>query len=183
MNMMDQIENLYGALQGRYFGKYPGTVVSNADDLNRGRLLVRVPDVLKDQEVWARACVPYAGKKQGGKQTGLFAVPPNESAIWVEFLGGDSSKPVWVGCQWADGQTDASEAEPGTVILRNGAGHVRMTESPAQIVFEAADGSTITIGEGGITLEATEISFTANGATVKVSASGLDALGGALTVT
>ncbi len=182
MSALDQIEGLYGALQGRYFGKFKGIVVSNTDDQNLGRLQVKVPDVLGAQEVWARACVPYAGKMQGGAQTGFFAVPPDDSLIWVEFEGGDANYPIWVGCQWAPGQTDSADAVPGVVVLRNGAGQIRMEEDSGQIVLEAADGSIVTIGNGSITLEATEISFTANGAVVKVSASGLDALSGAFTV-
>jgi len=80
-------------------------------------------------------------------------------------------------------QTDNSEAVPEVVILRNGAGFIRMTEDPAEIVLEAADGSVVTIGNGAITMEATEISFSTNGSAVKVSASGFDALNGAFTVT
>lgn len=183
MNVMDQIEDIYGALQGRFFGKYKGTVVSNADDQHLGRLLIKVPDVLRDQEVWAKACVPYAGQMTNHKQTGFFAVPPDLSHIWVEFEGGDPSHPIWVGCQWIAGQTESAEAVPDVVILRNGAGSITMSESPGEIVLEAADGTIVTIGNGAITLEGTEINLSANGSTVSVSASGLDALNGALTVT
>lgn len=183
MNVMDQIEDIYGALQGRFFGKFKGIVVSNADPQNLGRLLVRVPDVLRDQEIWASACVPYAGQKVSGKQTGFFAVPPDASHIWIEFEGGNPDFPIWVGCQWIANQTDSAEAAPDVVVLRNGAGSITMSESSGEIILEAADSTTVTIGSGGITLEGTEINFSANGSVVSISASGLDALNGAFTVT
>lgn len=42
-------------------------------------------------------CVPYAGAS-----VGFFAMPPNESGVWIEFEGGDPSFPIWVDCFWAD---------------------------------------------------------------------------------
>ena len=183
MSIQDQIEGIYGALQSRFFGKFKAVVVDNADPEALGRLLVRVPDVLRDQQVWAVACVPYAGQMSGGAQIGFFAVPPVDSHVWVEFEGGDPDYPIWVGCQWISGQTDSAEAEPGTVVLRNGAGSISLLEASGSIVIEAADGSKVTIGDGGITLEGSEVSITANGSVVTVSASGFDALNGALTAT
>ncbi|MCE9579878.1 MAG: phage baseplate assembly protein V [Deltaproteobacteria bacterium] len=86
-------------VRSRYFGKYRGTVVDNADAAKRGRLKVTVPAVLDTLEVWAVPCVPYAGD-----QVGLFAMPPAGAGVWVEFEGGDPSYPIWVGCFWGDNQ-------------------------------------------------------------------------------
>jgi hypothetical protein len=86
-------------IRSRHFGKYRGTVSSNQDSTNRGRLKVVVPAVLDTLEVWAMPCVPYAGDS-----VGLFAMPPEGSGVWVEFEGGDPSFPIWSGCFWADGE-------------------------------------------------------------------------------
>jgi hypothetical protein len=183
MTMAADIETLYGALQAKRFGKYEGVVVDNVDPQNLGRLKVKVPLVMGNQEVWAKACVPYAGPLAGGAQIGFFALPPLDSHVWVEFEGGNQDYPIWVGCQWIANQTDSAEAVPDVVVLRNGAGFIKMSEESGEIVLEAADGSVLSIGNGSISLEATEINLTANGATVKISASGFDALNGAFTVT
>ncbi|NVB76937.1 MAG: baseplate assembly protein [Kofleriaceae bacterium] len=94
---MDLLAQLAEHIRSRRFGKYRGTVVSNQDKTNRGRLKVSVPSVLGSLEVWAMPCIPYAGKN-----VGLFAMPPEKSGVWVEFEGGDTSFPIWTGCFWAD---------------------------------------------------------------------------------
>lgn len=93
----DVIAQILEWMQHRYFGKYRGIVVSNEDPTHRGRIKVRVPAVLDSLEVWAVPCLPYAGKN-----VGLFAMPPTNSGVWIEFEGGDPSYPLWVGCFWAD---------------------------------------------------------------------------------
>src|SRR5690606_5461247 len=85
---------------GKYYGKYQGIVVDNADDQVRGRLKVRVPSVLSDAEVWARPCLP----------PGHFFVPDVETTIWVEFEAGDIAHPLWVGV-WYAGEAVPSEAQ------------------------------------------------------------------------
>ena len=174
----DMVEDLYDVLQGRFFGKFPGTVISNDDKQNRARLKVSVPGVMQGQEIWALPCVPYAGAG-----VGLYAVPPEGANIWVEFLGGDPSHPVWVGCFWADGQTDSSENKPTNLVLRTGDCSVVIDEEAGTITLTGGDGSSIVLGDSGITLDGTEINQSANGSKLGLSASGLDALNGAFTVT
>jgi Type VI secretion system/phage-baseplate injector OB domain len=84
-------------IKSRHFGKYRGKVASNQDPTKRGRLKVQVPAVLDTLEVWAMPCVPYAGEG-----VGFFAMPPEQSGVWVEFEAGDPSYPIWSGCFWAD---------------------------------------------------------------------------------
>src|SRR5687767_13079517 len=83
-----------GAAANRNFtGRYRGRVVSNVDPQNTGRLLVSVPDVLgSDCFVWAASATPFAGLQQG-----MFAVPPINGGVWVEFEQGDPDYPVWTG--------------------------------------------------------------------------------------
>jgi uncharacterized protein involved in type VI secretion and phage assembly len=80
----------------RFYGKYRGTVLANADPEQRGRLLVQVADVggLLPSS-WALPCLPFAGPAQG-----FYAFPPLHASVWVEFEHGDPSYPVWTGCFW-----------------------------------------------------------------------------------
>ena len=71
----------------RFFGIYRGQVVRNADPLSRMRLLVRVPDVLGDQEAWAVPCIPI----------GTSVVPEVGNGVWMMFERGDPAYPVWIG--------------------------------------------------------------------------------------
>jgi uncharacterized protein involved in type VI secretion and phage assembly len=83
----------------RYHGKYRGTVLLNVDPQKKGRILVEVPDVLGvGLSSWAMPCMSMAGM-----QAGVFMVPAMRSGVWVEFEGGDSDKPIWVGGYWGNG--------------------------------------------------------------------------------
>lgn len=79
-----------------YFGKYRGFVLDNVDPLQKGRLMVQVPDVSNVlPSSWAMPCLPFAGI-----QAGLFVVPDIGSQVWVEFEHGNPDYPIWVGCFW-----------------------------------------------------------------------------------
>lgn len=84
----------------RVYGKHKGSVVRVDDPDKRGRIKVLVPEVLGEViSGWAEPCVPYAGPGSG-----FFSVPLPLSGVWVEFEGGDVSRPIWSGCYWATGE-------------------------------------------------------------------------------
>jgi hypothetical protein len=117
----------------RFFGKYRGNVVNNADPLTRGRVQVSVPAVLGSGKLsWAEACVPYAGD-----QVGFFAVPPVGANVWVEFEGGDPDHPILAGCFWGQGQAPGTGL-PTTKVLQTDGVAVTLEDLP---------------GEGGLTIE------------------------------
>src|SRR5437763_17156270 len=85
--------------EGKYYGKYRGTVINNLDPEFTGRLLVQVPDVLGlTPSSWAVPCVPLAGPT--GPPMGVYMVPPMGAGVWVEFEQGDPEYPILVGCRW-----------------------------------------------------------------------------------
>jgi uncharacterized protein involved in type VI secretion and phage assembly len=78
------------------YGKYRGTVIDSADPNRLGRVKVSVPSVMaQNQAEWAMPCVPYSAGGPGKQK-----LPPAGTAVWVEFEGGNSARPVWVGCFW-----------------------------------------------------------------------------------
>jgi hypothetical protein len=68
-------------------GIYRATVVKNVDPSGHRRLLVSAPDVLSVESAWSEACVSVRSK----------GVPPVGSTVWLQFEGGDPSRPVWIG--------------------------------------------------------------------------------------
>jgi len=106
------------------FGKYRATVVDNQDPQKRGRLKLRVPSVLADQETdWVLPCMPYGGLEGQG----MFMIPDVDAQVWAEFEEGDVNRPVWVGTFWqqeSDVPDDASKEEPTTRMLRTSSGHI-----------------------------------------------------------
>jgi len=75
-----------------FYGKYRATVVSNTDPMMNGRLQVDV-EAASVTSAWAEASVPPV-------PTSLLTLPENGSTIWVEFEGGDVTRPIWTGAMW-----------------------------------------------------------------------------------
>jgi len=136
--------------QGKFFGKYRGLVVNNVDVLEgRGRLQVQVPQVLGDMRVWALPCVPYAGNG-----VGFFALPPNDTPIWVEFEAGDPSYPIWSGCMWTKGDV-RSATMASKKFLKTDMFTIEIDENLGNVVMKTNTGDTqITMNAHEITLKA-----------------------------
>ncbi|MER6349814.1 phage baseplate assembly protein V [Streptomyces sp. NPDC001532] len=82
----------------QWHGIYQGVVVSAVDPTGIGRLLVRVPEVLGDDNpVWTAPVTPMAGA-----DCGMYVVPPPDSGVWVRFLDGDPDRPVCLGFRRGD---------------------------------------------------------------------------------
>jgi len=112
------VETLLERGADRFYGKYRGLVADINDPLQVGRLQARVPEVLgENQSGWALPCAPYGGKGQG-----LFTIPPVGAGVWIEFEGGDPSRPIWTGTWWGTGDVPSDEqgatAQTTTKILR-----------------------------------------------------------------
>jgi hypothetical protein len=102
---------------GRYYGKYSGSVVDVADPDKLGRVQVTVPSVYPpDVQVWARPCFP----------PGHFFVPPVGAAVWVEFEGGDTSYPLWVGTWYPQGTVPPEADVDGATgrVVHTPSGHL-----------------------------------------------------------
>jgi hypothetical protein len=128
---------------GKFYGRYRGVVVSNIDTEKTGRLLVRVQDVLGDDPcIWAESASPVAGM-----QMGMYAVPPPNSGVWVEFEKGDPDYAVWTG-SWRGSSIEvpnevltASPATPPIVIQSLTQNRIIISSTPGEgITLETAAG-------------------------------------------
>lgn len=80
----------------RVYGKHRGTVYNNVDPTSQGRIMAMVPEIFgAAPSGWAMPCVPLAGITSG-----FYAIPPIGSGVWIEFEGGNVSRPIWVGGFW-----------------------------------------------------------------------------------
>lgn len=147
--------------QGRFYGKYAGTVVNNIDPERRGRLLVMVPDVLGPvPSSWAEACVPLAGPT--GPPMGAYLVPPIGAGVWVEFAHGDPDRPIWVGCRWG-ASTDVPPLafaglpiSPNIVLQTAGQNTLVISDLPGPtggIMLKSATGATLIVNDTGIYIQ------------------------------
>lgn len=175
MNLEKSVAYLMQRVERRFYGKYRGFVVDNADPEQLGRLKIKVPSVLGPEVVtgWALPCVAYGGDANQG----LLFIPEVEAGVWIEFEEGDLEFPVWVGTFWSkpggeselpkpndpDGaEQDAVQDPPTRKIIKTRKGHT--------IQLEDADGEESIIivhwadPDGGkknvVTLDATGIHLT-----------------------
>lgn len=80
----------------KLYGKHRGLVVNNVDLMGKGRIQAIVPDVSNIlPSNWANPALPFAGI-----QSGMVAMPPMGSWVWMEYENGDHNKPIWTGCFW-----------------------------------------------------------------------------------
>jgi uncharacterized protein involved in type VI secretion and phage assembly len=153
MTMQDELlADLVRRVQGRYFGKYRGFVVSNEDPDKLGRVQLRIPSVLGDQtSAWALPCLPFGGLPAQG----LFSVPEVDAQVWVEFEEGDLRRPIWTGTFWqqpSDTPPDAQKSPPTTRLLQTPSGHVLQfddEEGQERIRLFHKGGSEVLLDEQG----------------------------------
>ncbi len=141
-----------------WHGKYRGSVKAPGPPTEpAGSLMVNVPQVMGATGVQlAMPCFPYTGLVSG-----TFYVPPVQSAVWVEFEGGNPRKPIWVGGFYPTpaGPPMAKAAPPGVeasvlqTTLQNAISVIDVPGPTGGIMLRASSGAMILINDVGITLQ------------------------------
>jgi uncharacterized protein involved in type VI secretion and phage assembly len=144
--------------QGKFFGKYRGTVLNNVDPQQIGRIQALVPDVSNAiSTTWAMPCVPIAGK-----QMGSYFVPQVGAAVWIEFEQGDPDQPIWVGGFWGSaadvpGLAQAGvPASPSIVLQTTGQNAIVISDAPGPaggVMLKSTSGATIVVNDLGIVIQ------------------------------
>lgn len=146
--------------QGRYYGKYRGTVESNADPEFLGKIRVFVPDVFGPGIAhWAMPCLPYTGVNAG-----FLALPLPGAGVWVEFEQGDKDYPVWVGGFWGTAaelpllSNTARQPLPAVTMQTPGKNGVVISDALGPmgmggVVLQSATGATIAVNDTGIYID------------------------------
>lgn len=162
-------------MDGKFLGKYRGTVINNVDPEQRGRIMVIVPDVSTVvPSTWAMPCLPV-----GGMQMGVFTVPPIGAGVWIEYEQGDPDYPVWVGCFWgtaAEVPALARTVPPAVpaitlqTTLQNGLIVSDLPGPTGGIMLKSAIGATLIVNDTGIYIQNGKgASITMVGSTVTVN--------------
>ena len=158
----------------RYLGKYRGTVVTNVDPMQMGRLQAQVPDVLGDTpSSWAMPCLPVAGP-----QMGQYVVPPVGAGVWIEFEQGDQNYPIWTGC-WFGSSSEVPPLalggrpdSPNILLQTTGEHTVLLSDLPGGpgITLRTAGGAMLVINDSGVLITNGQgASISLNGSTVTVN--------------
>ncbi|HRJ53120.1 MAG TPA: phage baseplate assembly protein V [Candidatus Thiothrix moscowensis] len=169
----------------KHYGKYRGTVLNNIDPEQRGRIQAIVPAVSGYSPTsWAMPCVPIAGKQEG-----IFAVPQIGAGVWIEFEGGDSDKPIWVGGFWglmAEVPALALTPPPippgqNIVVQTTGQNALVLSDSAPTpvsggLILKSTTGAMIVVNDSGIYIS------NGKGATITLLGPVVDINNGALTI-
>lgn len=96
----------------RFYGKYEGVVTDVSDPKKIGRVRAKVPAVLGEDvdSGWALPCVPAGG----GHERGMLFLPQVGDTVWIEFAGGDVSRPIWSGTFWGAPDSTGGADDLGT---------------------------------------------------------------------
>lgn len=93
--MADPTYSLYGMIasvvreETKYLRHYIGQVISTADELGVGRILVTLPELGWDTPDKGAMCSP--------RQINSLSIPKIGSWVEVYFMGGDPGRPVYIG--------------------------------------------------------------------------------------
>jgi len=167
--MNEQIlQDVIETQRGRFYGKYRGTVTQV--DAGTMRIKAKVPAVLGSTESgWALPCVPYAGDS-----VGFAFLPEVDSAVWIEFEGGNVSFPIWTGGFWLSSQVPSDAAAAVKVIVTKQL-KLLFDDDQDSITIQDSNGNSVTLDSSGITL-------THGSQTVQVTDSEVNVNNGALEV-
>lgn len=169
------------SIDGRYYGKYRGTVVSNIDPEQRGRIQAIVPDVLGlIPSTYALPCVPVAGKGSGA-----FFVPEIGAGVWIEFEQGDPDYPIWTGGFWGAAAelpllgVASPPPTPNMVLETTGRNSLTVFGTPAAGVALSAGplgaSPSVTVTPAGIVIKCAS-------SVISVTPSGVDIVGAKITL-
>ena len=170
--------------QGKFFGKYRGTVVNNIDPELRGRILALVPDVLGVvPSNWCEVSAPLAGPT--GLPMGAYMVPPIGAGVWVEFEKGNPEMPIWSGCRFSTGDIPplamaGLPVSPSIVLSTSLQNTIAISDLPGPvggIMLKSTTGAALIVNDTGIYIQ------NGKGAVITLIGPVIDFNVGALTIT
>jgi uncharacterized protein involved in type VI secretion and phage assembly len=165
----------------RYYGKYRATVMNNVDPMMQGRIMVQLADRYGlFPSTWAMPSFPLAALGSG-----VVALPPVASQVWVEFEAGDPDYPIWTGGFWSDpagfpplAMAGATPVTPNIHLQTTTGVSITLSDNPAQnVMIKTLTGAMVMIGAAGITI------MNGQGASIAMVGPSVVINNGALTIT
>ncbi|MGE0397129.1 MAG: phage baseplate assembly protein V [Kofleriaceae bacterium] len=147
----DHIDLLARHLQrqhGVVLGKHRGKVTRVGTGENLGRIKAVIPTLFGEEEtVWAEPVVPFAGK-----QHGMLFLPEVGDGVWMEFEGGNTSRPIWTGFFWGAKQMPPGVSEKVRAIATSHGHRVVIDDDKDELRLEHGNGPKLVLGKDSITL-------------------------------
>jgi len=159
-----QIVSLSETIESKFYGKYRGIVTKIGTSRNDvGVISVKIPDVFHEVEIpLAQPVLQFAGKDWG-----FAAFPKEGDGVWIEFEGGNQSKPIWTGGYWFTKNEMPNSVDWDTISLVSRFGH--------KIIMDDKNKKLSLVHSSGpeINLTADKIIFKVGNTEVVISKTGL----------
>jgi hypothetical protein len=141
-----------------YYGVYRADVVNVVDPNNSGCVKVIVTSIQAEADAeterWAMPCVPFAGPGEG-----FLVFPDVGDPVWVQFEGGDVTKPVWMGAFWQVGEMPVSEEERRHATFRTAKAELSLDRDQSIVRIKTDQGAVIQLENKVITFEGWPMKF------------------------
>jgi uncharacterized protein involved in type VI secretion and phage assembly len=139
MNLHNEIsETALDEVQKRFYGVAVGIVTDVMDPTMQGRIKVKLPWFIGDEDTaWARVATPSAGG-----QRGIYFIPKVDDEVLVAFEQGDIEHPYIIGSLW-NLQDMPPELSPllGKSLIKTRAGHLlEFDDTQQSITIETSTG-------------------------------------------
>lgn len=134
---------------GLFYGCYRGTVISNEDPENLGRVKIKCPPMYGDDEFgdWV-----FPKGVPAGLSSGIFWLPPVGAPIFISCEGGNPRFPLWEYGWWLKDNT-IDGAVPGVHVFLTPEGHrVELNDVDNFIDIKHSSGFHVKLFEDGIYL-------------------------------
>ena len=122
-------------------GIYAGQVVSIKDPEHRGRVKVKIAEVLGEATSnWCEPCVPCCFENGGD-----FCLPELKDYVWVVFMNGELDSPVYLGGWWTQDSTplgDNYKNIDSTRIISFGNMQIKFNSDKDSIDIISSDGDS-----------------------------------------
>jgi uncharacterized protein involved in type VI secretion and phage assembly len=167
------------------FGVVIGIVSNNQDPEKLGRVKVKFPWLVEDDESnWARVASPMAGPDRG-----VSVLPDVDDEVLVAFENGDPRSPFVLGALWNGVDKPPSEkdgdGENNLLVVKSRSGHLVVLDDTSgaekieirdkteknRVVIESASNAITIEADGDITLTASKGTITLDAKTIAVKSS------------
>ncbi|HKC66281.1 MAG TPA: phage baseplate assembly protein V [Pyrinomonadaceae bacterium] len=179
----EMLVNVVETMRSRYYGKYRGLVKDVDDPEKLGRIKAQVPEIYHEEtSPWALPAAPFAGPGHG-----FVVIPEVGDGVWIEFEGGDPSRPIWTGGWWASNELPQPGDKQVRVIVTTAGHKFVLDDQNKEIHLIHSDGAemkmtssdfTLTIGQSEIKMTSDDISLKNGTTEIKLTSSELTLKGG-----
>lgn len=150
MSILDTLSS--GGLEaiGRYYSIYQGIVIDNQDPTGVNRLKVVCANILGGITFWASPRNQYGGNNEGFK----YLPPAINDVVYITFMDGDLSNPLWEYRGWFNGKASPMLSDPNVMGFSTRGNNFTTLDDETGDIYTCFQGNGIHIYGGNNQIQA-----------------------------